>query len=144
MLITASYAQSDKNMIGDMTFYHFTSKFHVQNCLKFGITKGMLPRKTDKGYILHKNIQWLTLDGNPNNQSWATQIIITYNRTEYRLKIKIPKKYRKNIISWKEYSKNKSEYIDLNQFKGSKNWFLYIGPIPRDWIKKTLRSPGLE
>lgn len=126
-----------KKEIGDATFYHFTSRFHIKKCLKFGITKGILTRFIDNKFVLHKNCQWLTTNSDPVAQSWNTQINIKYDRCEYRIKLKIPKKHINKLINWNNYSKNKKEYDCLNSFKGKEDWFIYLGPIPTGWFKKT-------
>lgn len=68
-----------------MAIYHFTSKYHIYDCLKFGITKGVLVRYTSSKPVLHLGIQWLTANPNPQKQTWAKNIDLGYDRTEYRI-----------------------------------------------------------
>lgn len=129
-----------------MTLYHFCSERSIRGIMTDGITRGTVP-----GYMLvsaphgkktgitcvTKGWQWLTTDGEPNGQSWATSKLIKENRLEYRLTIEIPEKELDSL-----YDKEKLLTVFPNhgplfdEWEGSKNWRIYRGSIPKYWIKK--------
>lgn len=70
---------------------------------------------------------------------WAKNIDLDYDRTEYRTEISIPKRHLENVIRWIDYSENRKEYEPLNMFEGKEDWFIYLGKIPREWIKRYIK-----
>ena len=122
--------------IGDVYIYHFCAGVMLGGILREGLTKGRCPMVTkDKvGYV--SGCQWLTAEGDRQKQSWATQIDIKYDRTEYRLKVKIPFKARHRLIRAADYIKRfpiEMRHVVLD-WKGHEDWYVFEGKIPADWI----------
>lgn len=122
-----------------MKLYHFAPVHMLQSILSNGLTLGRLPIVDDNGnMLLISPCQWLTKDGRWDKQSWATQQLVDYDRTAYRLLISIPKSHRKSLVKAHDYlpqlpGENKRLITD---WEGSENWFLYFGRIPPGWIRK--------
>ena len=132
-----------------MTLYHFCNERSIRGIMTDGITRGMVPgymlvsaprgKKTGIACVT-KGWQWLTLDGDPNGQSWATNELIKENRLQYRLTLEIPEKELDSL-----YDKEKLLTVFPNhgplfdEWEGSQNWRIYRGNIPKYWIKKVER-----
>ena len=118
-----------------MILYHFTSKHHVDGCLTDGITQGVIPvlRRGMLGF--YKDNQWLT-ENDSFDQAWAKGSL-RYDRTEYRLTVKIPKLRERKLIRWLDYcAKDQTNEIieDLNSGGDPDKWWLYQGKIKDKWI----------
>ena len=118
-----------------MTIYHFCADKHVKNIMRKGLTIGSVVEPTETGFILHNGWMWLTLDPEPNRQSWATQNRVKYSRTAWRLTIDIP-----DDEWYKLYDREKlcARYPACDAlfegWPGSDNWRVFHGMIPKHWI----------
>lgn len=118
------------------TFYHFTSRHHVKKCLLEGLKYGSIPDINDNGEVfLTDGYQWLTTSAD-FNQEWCKESSLPYDRTEYRLTIKIPKLRKNNLFQWLDICKTNKLAKDLNSFGDPENWWLYKGVVMPQWIKK--------
>lgn len=127
-------AQGEKQ---GMKLYHFTSKHHVDGCLKEGIKLGGVPVIIDGKYQIISGYQWLT--SNPSfHQEWANREFTTlsYDRTEYRLTVIIPKTSLNKLIKWSEYYKYSQVPEELNYYGDPENWYLFQGRIKPGWIRE--------
>lgn len=82
------------------------------------------------------NIQWLTAEPDRTKQSWATSYLIHYDRTAYRLTIRIPGSHHKKLIKAIEYvsvlpERDRGIVLD---WPGSEMWYVFQGHIPPQWI----------
>lgn len=128
-----------------MKLFHFTSRYHVQDVLRTGIIKGVIP----SGYsilrpVLVYGYQWLTLNPSPD-QSWNEGSTLPYNRCEYRLTVKVPEAFEPNVLDWLAVCHSLTTVADeLNSFGDPENWRLYKGNIPPEWIKRVERFKQKE
>lgn len=138
-----------------MTVYHFCNEKSIRGIMTDGITRGMVPGytlipaprgKKKVSTVVNKGWQWLTLDGDPNGQSWATSELIKENRLEYRLTVEIPEKELDSL-----YDKEKFLTVFPNlgplfdPLEGSKNWRIFRGNISKYWIRAAERwNPELK
>ena len=126
-----------------MTLYHFCAERHVKQILRQGLTQGGLTEPTPTGFFLHKGWTWLTKDPDPNNQSWATHIMVKNKRTAWRLTIEIP-----NDEIRKLYDRSRIRMLypacDLlfQGYLGSENWRVFHGVIPKEWIVQADKMEG--
>lgn len=129
-----------------MRLYHFAPEQLIESILSEGLTLGKIPVLHEDGTLTFRGpCQWLTKDGDWNNQSWATQQLITYDRTAYRLQISIPKAHRHLLINAYDYLPQLPVFSKslITDWKGSENWYLFSGRIPRGWIRKVEQKPTL-
>ena len=118
-----------------MKLYHFCSDKHIKSIMRQGLNTGAVVEPTDHGYIMHSGYIWLTKDPDPNNQSWATQHIVRYNRVAWRLTIEIPHEEENQIFDRECLAKVFPGSGPLfDGWAGSENWRVFKGMIPRDWI----------
>lgn len=125
-----------------MILYHFCPA-HMKNAiLSEGLTKGAFPLMESGGFA--QNVQWLTSERDPKKQTWATQKLISYSRTAYRLTIHIPdsrhKKLRK-ALEWVAVFPEGDRKI-VTEWPGSEAWYVYLGKIPQKWIVGCRRMEG--
>ena len=120
-----------------MKLYHFTSPLHVDGCLKNGIIKGVIPIYKDGKYGLIPGFQWLTL--NPDfQQEWANTkySTLSYDRTEYRLTVVIPKTARDRLFKWLDICDSLPIDEAMNAYGDPENWYIFEGRIKPSWIRK--------
>lgn len=122
-----------------MKLYHFTSKKFITDIVKDGLTKGGIPIINDDNIKFITPIQWLTINGN-FEQIWCSKkVLLSYDRTEVRLTVKIPNtEINVNLFKWDEFIKanafKKLSY--LNDDEGDyHNWYIYGGIIKKHWIR---------
>ena len=127
--------------------YHFCCERDMRGIRNKGITKGMIccetriPQpagKPDKwSMLMIQDWQWITLDGERCRQSWATQFMIHYDRTEYRWTIDMPEKETDSLYDRDRLAERfpGSERL-FDEWAGSENWRVYHGPIPKKWLVK--------
>lgn len=118
-----------------MILYHFCANRHIKNILHKGICIGGVTEILPTGYVVHSGWIWLTLNGNPKEQTWDGGLLIRYSRTAWRLTIDIPDKMLNNL-----YDKAKLLAIypaSEPLFSGhpeSEAWRVFKGAIPATWI----------
>lgn len=119
-----------------ITLYHFCAGFDVRSILSSGLSKGMTPIWENGKFHTERKTQWMTEDGAPGRQSWNTQNLLPYSRTEYRLTIRIPFSHRKKLVRagdfMAQYPKENAGLVA--NWPGSEHWFVYRGTIPPAWI----------
>lgn len=123
-----------------MTLYHFCADKHVKSILRQGLTIGAVAEPTHKGFVLRYGYIWLTLDGDPAHQSWATKHAISYSRTAWRLTIEMPEGEALKLFD--RYSlplRFPGTYRLFDGWPGSEDWRVYHGMIPKQWITKAER-----
>lgn len=125
-----------------MTLYHFCAAHMKDDIMRCGLTLGQFPFLSGGEYQLITRCQWLTAEPDSREQSWATQNMIDYSRTAYRLTINIPDNYHKKIVLATDFVKDMSEESAqiVTGWPGSDKWYIYRGIIPANWIvgcKKT-------
>ena len=122
--------------VREMRLYHFCGKDFLSGIKRDGLTKGAFPIETGRGLKLCRMRQWLTEDPDPKKQSWATQRLLRYSRTDYRLTITIPDRYTGNLIRATDYVRNmpKERRMVVTDWPGSEKWRIYVGTIPPEWI----------
>ena len=119
-----------------MTIYHFCSAKAVKAIRRQGIRIGAVyvPKPGDaKSVELYHGYQWLTLDPERKNQSWATRKIVKENRTAYRLTINLPD----DCVLFDRDGLEKEipgTGILFDGWPGSENWRVYHGWILPEWI----------
>ena len=127
-----------------MKLYHFCREKDFRGIRAQGITKGVIPtvqrmeKHTKRKYspVLIRGWQWLTLNGNHEQQSWATRELFKDDRTEFRFTLEIPEAELGSL-----YDKEKllSVYPEIGPlfdgWKGSEDWRVFRGTIPKYWIK---------
>jgi hypothetical protein len=119
-----------------MILYHFCPAHLAARIRKQGLTLGHFPMLGDGHYSFIPDMQWLTNDPAPENQSWATRQLVTYDRTAYRLTINIPAKRTRKLCKASVFVKDlpdaQREIVDA--WPGSEHWYIYKGRIPPKWI----------
>lgn len=127
-----------------MTIYHFCAKRHARRILREGLTRGALSIPMDRGFLMIQGWTWLTLCGNPNAQSWATQNAIDYDRTAYRLTIELPDEVIPNLYDRERLVKEfPCSDVLFEGWDGSENWRVLKGRIPREWIKEAVSKEDI-
>lgn len=118
-------------------FYHFTSKSAAQRIRQTGLLLGMTP------YVggTMKHTQWLTTDDDPS-QEGLRGIRKIVDRTEARVTVQIPDSHMENVLSFEDFCasfRSKYQRLMLPYFNSfpelTKDWYVYIGTIPKQWIK---------
>lgn len=126
------------------TLFHFCPAHMVESIRVNGLSRGKLPIIYPAGQKLIPRCQWLTTDGDPERQSWATSHLIHYSRTAYRLTVEIPaqekKRLHRAIDFMKRYPVEARGVVE--GWAGSEHWFIFKGIIPPDWIKEIVRMEG--
>lgn len=120
-----------------MKLYHFTSKHHIDGCIREGLTMGAVPISINPPLLID-GFQWLTRNKSPE-QSWcAERILVPYRRDEFRITLKIPKGERKeNLIPWLDFCKEYRMPLakDLNGLGDPENWYLFRGRVSPGWFR---------
>lgn len=62
-----------------MILYHFCAAKHIKSILRQGLTKGTLAEPKPTGFRIYYGYTWLTVDPDPNKQSWATRNAINHD-----------------------------------------------------------------
>lgn len=127
-----------------MKLYHFCREKDFRGIRAQGITKGVIPtvqrmeKHTKRKYspVLIKGWQWLTLNGERDQQSWATRVLFKDDRTEYRITLEIPER---ELGSLYDREKLLTVYPEVGPlfdgWAGSESWRVFHGAIPKYWIK---------
>lgn len=124
-----------------MKIFHFCREKDVRGIKTDGLTKGAIPIVDTihgkKTWGLIAGWQWLTLDGDHDRQSWATQEIFKDDRTEYRFTIEIPEKETDSLYD-RDSLLELLPQVDRRLFigwEGSEDWRIFWGTVPKYWIK---------
>lgn len=129
----------------DITLYHFCSERNIEGIKKLGLVLGMCPVLTDTKISFIKNCQWLTTDNNQLNQEWDKGILLDYKRTDYRLSITIPRKHKNYLIKATDFVDKylpKAAQGFVTEYPGHESWYVYLGNILPQWIKKIEKLGG--
>jgi len=127
-----------------MKLYHFTSRHHINGCMKEGLTRGGIPEVAGFKLSWINGYQWLTTNSSFDDQKWEKPSgILKYRRNEYRITIKIPKAKRQNLIKWTDFIKEMKLNITehLNAFGGHEDWYLYHGKVKPKWFRNIDKNP---
>lgn len=118
-----------------MILYHFTADRFMESILENGIKRGRIPHKDSSGFRFKEHYQWLT-ENPERNQSWAEYSTLPYDRTEYKITVKIPKLRMKNLKKWIDSNECKKNQFSgtLNSYGDPENWHIYRGTIFPQWI----------
>lgn len=113
--------------------YHFTTTQNADAIKKHGITNGVTPVNEKGAIAFARHTQWLTIDPNVENQSWATR-----GRTGAIVKVNIPVPLaREKLIPFNLFCVALGEKM-VKGFDAkpelTKNWYVYLGNIPPQWI----------
>ena len=136
-----------------MQIFHFCCGKDLRGIRTDGITKGVIPTvrkaeghtKRKYNYVLINGWQWLTLDGDHDGQSWATNELIKKDRTEYRLTVEIPEKELDSLYDKARLLELYPEIGPLvDGWEGSENWRVFRGGIPKYWIRKIEQYDGSQ
>ena len=119
-----------------MILYHFCAAFMKDSILAEGLTEGAFPHWEGTDLKPIPRCQWLTVDSDPRNQSWATQHVIDYSRTAFRLTINIPNSHHKKLVRALDFIRNMSAEDQqlVTGWAGGDKWYIYRGNIPPKWI----------
>lgn len=125
--------------------FHFCSARDIEKIKAEGLTKGLCPIINGSLVRFIANCQWLTLNGNPDKQTWATSHMIDYSRTDYRLTISIPRKHTRALFKAKDFIQDavpkRSQYFVTN-YPGADDWYVYRGAILPKWIRNIEKMEG--
>jgi len=113
--------------------YHFTTATNADAIKKNGLTKGVTPVNEDEKIAFIQHTQWLTIDPDVQNQSWATR-----GRTQAVVKVNIPVPLAKEkLIPFDIFcaalGERKVKGFDAKP-ELTKYWYVYLGTIPPQWI----------
>ena len=129
--------------------YHFTPEHMVRGCLQDGLTRGCIPLSIDPPEFA-MGYQWLT-SNKAFQQSWCQYSSLPYDRSAFRITIKIPKSEKKagRLVKWMDYcrqnlsnEKLQSAASVLNSYGDPENWYLFHGTVKKEWFVKVSRNPG--
>ena len=127
-----------------MELYHFCREKDFRGIRAQGITKGVIPtvqrmeKHTKRKYspVLIKGWQWLTMNGERDQQSWATKELFKDDRTEYRITLEIPERELESLYDRARLLTVFPEVGPLfDGWAGSESWRVFRGAIPKYWIK---------
>lgn len=120
-----------------MTLYHFCSEKHVRKIKAEGLRLGAVAVWRKHNLRIYEGYNWLTLDGDPQAQSWATTELIRYRRTAWRLTVEIPDEECDRLMDEEALEAHiPGSRVLFTGWPGSENWRVYKGFIPPGWIKK--------
>ncbi len=118
-----------------MILYHFCANRHIRNILHKGICIGGVTEILPTGYVVHSGWIWLTLNGNPKEQTWDGGLLIRYSRTAWRLTVSIPDNKLERLYDRQRIT---GLYPGANTlfagFRGAEDWRIFKGAIPAKWI----------
>ena len=128
-----------------MRLYHFAPAHMVDGIIAGGLTKGATPGLNSYGGLVGfiTDTQWLTKESDFNKQAWATQKLIDYDRTAYRLSVVIPITHYNNLYDMDKFLKyiiQDGTKTMIRETPGNKDWYVYLGKIPADWIKESIEK----
>jgi len=123
--------------------YHFTSRHHINGCIREGLTRGAIPLSVDPPKLI-PGFQWLT-QNKSFEQEWCKYGTLPYSRNDYRITIKIQKNKRASLIKWlllckEEQFKFAARF--LNSFGDPQNWYLFYGIVKPKWFREVLENPS--
>ena len=120
-----------------MTVYHFCSAKGMRGIRRKGICEGVAVRWENDVLYMRYGYQWVTLDGRHDAQSWATNVMISEDRTAYRWTVEIPESETGSLLDRDGLDKAVPGCGQaFDGWDGSENWRVFSGRIPRKWLKK--------
>lgn len=126
--------------MGKNIFYHFTRRESAHRIKKEGLTKGVTPLKDVEYMEFMEHTQWLTTNGNQQDQQWTSGYTQRHgvSRTAARIKINIPEPFMNQVIEFQDFCTKMEDNIP-DGFRGhqelTKGWFVFFGDIPKNWIE---------
>lgn len=127
-----------------MDLYHFTADLFIKGIRKEGLTKGVMPviRNGKNGLLSY--VQWLTVNGE-FKQAFCEGSSLSYDRAENRLRVVVPENFRKNLLKWDLFKamvivQGFDIFPEFDNHDDCKNWFVYLGKIPPQWICQRTRK----
>ena len=128
-----------------MTVYHFCCDRDMRGIRSQGITEGCIvgeqsyQQKQRTKWINYKipGWQWVTLNPDRQQQSWATRHLIKIDRLEYRWTVDIPDREMDSLFDRERLMKLYPGTENLfDGWAGSEHWRVFRGKIPKYWLKK--------
>lgn len=133
-------------------FLHYTALHHAEDIVRSGaINRGGIPIPDPSGEYLagqERGWQWLT-KSEEWSQPWATQQVITCDRTEVRFTVEIPLLDLDRLYRWDAVAADFGYRPDIaRKFADlaggdSSCWFVFNGTIPKRWLRSVEKRPGL-
>lgn len=124
-----------------MKLYHFCGEKFVKSIRHDGLKVGMVCVPGKRGLEVYRGWIWLTLDGDAQNQSWATRILIPYSRTAWRVTVDIPDAYLHRLADRKMLQTIiPGSGVLFDGWPGSESWRVYHGTIPPSWVTDIIRT----
>lgn len=119
-----------------MILYHFCADRHVKSIMREGLTIGGICEMKPSGVVIHAGWIWLTLNADPNAQSWAkNQALISYSRTTWRVTVEIPDGQLDRLYDRERLTDEyPSTSLLFRGFEGNEDWRVFRGRIPVKWI----------
>lgn len=120
-----------------MTIYHFCADRHVRKIKSEGLRLGGVSVIRNGHLRIYSGYNWLTLDSDPTQQSWATRNLVKYSRTAWRLTVEIPDEECDRLMDRDALERHiPGSRALFTGWPGSENWRVYHGFIPPGWIRK--------
>jgi hypothetical protein len=133
-------------------FYHYTALHHAEKIMQSGgLTRGGIPIPDPSGQDVGRALygwQWLTKDDDWA-QGWATNRLVTCDRTEVRFVVEIPLLERHRCRQWDAVAADFGFRPHTNAVFAacvggdSSTWYVFEGSVPRGWLTAIERRPGL-
>lgn len=126
------------------TLYHFCSDVHLEAILKQGLTRGVVAWISNGMPRVRTGFQWLTENPERSAQQWCPQHLssLPYDRCANRLTIRIPLEDQVALSRWVDAGPlmvPEDQLRILNMFGNAKEYWLYRGSIPAEWITQVDR-----
>ena len=129
-----------------MRVYHFCAAKSMRAILRQGVKVGgvYVPHPGDaKSIDMYRGYQWVTLDPERANQSWATRQIVKYDRTAYRMAIDLPDEAVERLLTRDQLDAEiPGSGVLFDGWPGSESWRVYHGWILPEWITECDRVDG--
>jgi hypothetical protein len=132
-----------------MILYHFTPSHCIDGCLNDGLTRGRIPCGIDEIEFLD-GWQWLTIESDFDDQPWAEQHALNYDRTAYRITIEVPLTGRPKLHRWIEHGprlvpdKVYATLCEQREGLRPEDWFIFKGTVRRQWFTRVDAREGVE
>lgn len=138
-------------MTGARRLFHYTARHHADDIRRSGaIDRGGVPIPSDSGEEvvgIAPGFQWLTTSDDWC-QGWATRLIVSCDRTECRLVVRIPILERHRLARWVAVAadfgygaETARRFAALGSGSDPSTWYLFDGAIPYAWVTAVERRP---